>query len=60
MSVVREYDAHVRVRVATYMSDLEVKAFCNFLAAQLERCCAEHQNIIATDPTVEVNYATKR
>lgn len=60
MSQVREYEVQIKLRVATYQSDAEIKDFCNLLAAQLEGCCAEHQGIITTNQSVGVTYAPKR
>ena len=54
---VREYDVVVRVRVATYASDIEVKLFSEALVRSLEaKCTSDPAFICEGKPTVEVRY----
>lgn len=57
---VREYNVIVRVRVATYASDMGVKMFANDLADTLLTTCMNDEAIICEHkPQVEVNYDTR-
>lgn len=54
---VREYDVVVRVRVATYASDMGVKMFADDLVnATLNVCMNDKAMICEGKPTVQVNY----
>ena len=54
---VREYDVVVRVRIATYASDMGVKMFADDLANTLLTTCMNDKAIICEHkPQVEVNY----
>lgn len=58
--MVREYDVVVRVRVATYESDVEVKHFSQRLAAMLAADIENERDFLfKTNPSVEVRYDTR-
>jgi hypothetical protein len=58
--MVREYNVVVRVRVATYSSDLEVKIFAESISEVVQRTCYVHPHFVCeTNPSVEVNYDTR-